>query len=117
MSGMTTLTLEREPEATRVESDETHLVVHLADGRAVVVPLEWYPRLLHGSPAERAVYELIGRGYGIHWPELDEDIHVEGLLAGRRSGESDRSFQRWLAARAEKRSPTGKLQRLRLREG
>ena len=98
---MTTLTLEREPEAARVETDEAHLTVYLTDGRAVVVPLEWFPRLMHGSPEERARYEIVGHGYGIHWPDLDEDIHVEGLLAGRRSGESERSFRRWLAQRSE----------------
>ena len=69
------------------------------DARTRSVPLEWYPRLAHGTPAERGVWRLIGRGEGIHWPELDEDISVEGLLAGRRSGESQRSLKRWLEAR------------------
>ena len=100
---MTTLTLEREPKAARIETDEAHLTVHLTDGRAVVVPLSWYPRLAHGTPDERANYEIVGRGYGIHWPDLDEDIHVEGVLAGYRSSESERSFQRWLDARQASR--------------
>jgi len=66
------------------------------------VPLAWYPRLLHGTPAERDRWRLIGRGEGIHWPELDDDISVEGLLAGRPSGESQRSFARWLAGRGQR---------------
>jgi hypothetical protein len=75
------------------------LVVELRDGRTVSVPLQWYPRLLHGSPRERERWELIGPGVGIHWPSLDEDISVEGLLDGRPSGESEASFRRWLNAR------------------
>jgi len=78
---------------------EDTLVVDLADGRTLSVPLAWYPRLAHGTPAERAEWRLIGRGEGIHWPELDEDVSVEGLLAGRRSGESQASLQRWLQSR------------------
>jgi hypothetical protein len=62
-------------------SEET-LIVQLEDGRTISAPLEWYPRLLHGSPAERSKWELIGDGEGIHWPDLDEDISVEGLLEG-----------------------------------
>jgi hypothetical protein len=75
------------------------LVVELRDGRTVSVPLQWYPRLAHGSPRERERWELIGPGVGIHWPALDEDISVEGLLQGRPSGESEASFQRWLSSR------------------
>lgn len=75
------------------------LVVELRDGRTVSVPLQWYPRLVHGSPRERDRWELIGPGVGIHWPALDEDISVEGLLQGRPSGESDASFRRWLDSR------------------
>jgi len=63
------------------------------------VPLAWYPRLLHGNPQERSRFELIGDGEGIHWSELDEDISVEGLLAGKRSAETDASLARWLQAR------------------
>jgi hypothetical protein len=69
------------------------------DGRTLTVPLAWYPRLAHGRPEERANWRLIGRGEGIHWPDLDEDISVDGLLAGRRSGESQASLARWLAER------------------
>jgi hypothetical protein len=71
----------------------------LADGRTVIVPLDWYPRLLIGSDRERDNWHLLGDGYAIEWPDLDEQIGIEGLLAGRRSGESQESFQHWLAAR------------------
>ena len=75
------------------------LSAELSDGRTISVPLDWYPRLAHATPRERGTWELIGGGEGIHWPDLDEDISIEGLLAGRRSGESVTSFQRWLAAK------------------
>ena len=79
-------------------TDDT-LTVELNDGRAVSVPLAWYPRLVHATPKERRDWRLIGKGQGIHWEDLDEDISVEGLLAGRPSGESQASFKRWLATR------------------
>lgn len=75
------------------------LVVELADGRTLSVPLAWYPRLLHATPAERAGWRWIGAGQGIHWPVLDEDVSIEALLLGRSSGESQTSLQRWLAQR------------------
>jgi hypothetical protein len=78
---------------------EEALVVDLVDGRTITVPLAWYPRLAHGSPTERSRWRFIGEGEGIHWPELDEDISVDGLLAGRRSGETQASLGRWLAHR------------------
>jgi hypothetical protein len=87
-----------------VECTADSLVVELTDGREISVPLAWYPRLEHARPDERAHWELIGRGYGIHWPELDEDISIEGLLDGRKSMEGPSSFARWLAARAGSRS-------------
>jgi hypothetical protein len=68
-------------------------------GHTISVPLGWYPRLLHGTPGERNHWRLIGGGEGIHWPDLDEDISVENLLAGKPSGESQRSFKRWLQER------------------
>ena len=74
-------------------------IIDLADGRSLSVPLTWYPRLLAATPVERNHWLLLGEGFGIEWPDLDEHISVEGLLAGRRSGESQRSFERWLAAR------------------
>lgn len=75
------------------------LVADLADGRTITVPLAWFPRLAHGTSAERANWRLIAGGEGIHWPELDEDISVESLLAGRRSGETQDSLRRWLQSR------------------
>ena len=90
---------QREPWATDVRVTDDALVVELSDGRTLSVPVAWYPRLLHGTPAERAHWQMIGDGEGIHWPALDEDISVEGLLAGRVSGESQRSLQRWLESR------------------
>ncbi|MDE3089148.1 MAG: DUF2442 domain-containing protein [Chloroflexota bacterium] len=89
--------------AQRVTVTEDALCVDLTDGRTVSVPLAWYPRLLHGTPMERNKWRLIGEGEGIHWPDLDEDISVEGLVLGRASGESQRSFKVWLAQRAAKR--------------
>ncbi len=96
---MSTLTLETEPAAVQVIITEEKLIIDLADGRGISVPLAWYPRLLHGSPQERQNWQLLGDGYAIEWPDLDEHIGIEGLLAGRRSGESQKSFERWLAAR------------------
>jgi hypothetical protein len=98
---MNTSRVERKkvPLARRVTCSPDTLTVELNDGRTLLVPLEWYPRLRHASSGERDNWELIGEGDGIHWPELDEDLSVEGLLAGRRSMESPQSFQRWLAGR------------------
>jgi hypothetical protein len=87
------------PAAVDVAVSDDALSVELADGRTVSVPLAWFPRLLHGTPAERADWRLIGRGQGIHWAALDEDISVEGLLAGRPSQESQQSLGRWLQER------------------
>lgn len=85
--------------AQDVRVTDRALTVELCDGRSVSVPLEWYPRLAEGRPSERRRWELIGPGIGIHWPDLDEDISVEGLLLGLRSGESASSLRRWKAAR------------------
>ena len=81
-------------------TDDT-LTVDLVDGRTVSVPLAWYPRLAHANVAERDNWRLIGQGEGVHWGDLDEDISVEGLLAGRASGESQSSLDRWLQARRQ----------------
>ncbi|HID54469.1 MAG TPA: DUF2442 domain-containing protein [Anaerolineae bacterium] len=86
---------------THIITTETNLIVSLSDGRVLFVPLDWYPRLKHGTPAERNNWELIGEGEGIHWPDLDEDISLDGLLAGRRSAESKQSIERWLNQRAQ----------------
>jgi hypothetical protein len=96
-----------EPQGARaVKVKVTHAVlqVELADGRVLTVPTVWYPRLAHGSHRERNRWQLIGGGVGIHWPELDEDISVEGLLAGRRSGETPQSLKRWLNLRVSARA-------------
>jgi hypothetical protein len=87
--------------AESVHFSDDSMTVHLDDGRALSILLAWYPRLMHAAPQERKRFELIGDGEGIHWPELDEDISVEGLLAGRRSAESDASLARWLEERKE----------------
>ena len=88
-----------EPRAQQVTVNEESLIVDLVDGRTLIVPLAWFPRLWHGSPAERRHFELFGDGAFIHWPDLDEDLTVLGLLSGRRSGESPQSLKKWLAAR------------------
>src|SRR3989304_6532052 len=77
------------------------LSVDLEDGRTISVPIGWYPRLAHGTPAERANFQISGAGYGIYWPDLDEDIGVEGLLLGKKSAESPPSFERWLQRRKQ----------------
>ncbi len=89
--------------AQRVAITDDALTVELTDGRTISVPLEWYPRLVHGTAKERLRWQLIGKGVGIHWPDLDEDISVENLLTGKPSGESQRSFKRWLADRPGRR--------------
>lgn len=89
-------------EPTGVQVTNTTLRVDLSDGRAILAPLTWYPRLRHGTPRERARFEL--GSFGIHWPDLDEDISVDGLLRGEKSGESMRSLQRWLDQRKHGRS-------------
>jgi Protein of unknown function (DUF2442) len=96
---MSTLETERDVFAEAVAFTEDSMSVTFDDGRVLSVPLTWYPRLLHGTAGERIHFELIGDGEGIHWPDLDEDISVEGLLAGRRSAETDTSLARWLTAR------------------
>ncbi len=87
------------PTAESVSVSEDTLSVDLRDGRSILVPLTWYPRLANSSAKERANWRLIGRGEGIHWEDLDEDISLLGLLEGRPSGESQASLQRWLASR------------------
>ncbi len=89
--------------AQHVTVTEDSLVVDLADGRTLSAPLAWFPRLSHGTLKERNHWRLIGGGEGVHWPDLDEDISVEGLLAGKGSGESQRSFKRWLMQRGTRK--------------
>ena len=80
---MPILTLESEPLATRISFSEDFFRAARDDGREISVPMAWFPRLLHGTPEQRRNWELIGPGHGIHWPDLDEDISIEGILAGR----------------------------------
>lgn len=99
---MTTLAIElRMVSAQNVQVTDDALIVDLSDGRTVSVPLAWFPRLLHGMQEERNKWRLIGEGEGIHWPDLDEDISVENLILGKPSGESQKSFKKWLEARAK----------------
>jgi hypothetical protein len=98
---MTTLLLDSGAlKATAVRVTEDALVVELADGRSISAPLLWYPRLFHGTVEERENCRFIGGGEGIHWPDLDEDISLAGIVAGHRSGEGQGSLQRWLNARS-----------------
>lgn len=97
MGSFTTELEEARAQSVTVEDDR--LIVELVDGRAICVPLAWFPRLWYGKPAERALFTIIGDGKLLHWPELDEDLAVAGLLAGRRSSESAESLKRWLQTR------------------
>ena len=98
---MRTSTVEIEiPGAEEVRVTDDTLSVDRADGRSISVPLAWYPRLTHATSRERSNWRLVGKGQGIHWQDLEEDVSVEGLLAGRPSGESQTSFKRWLKKRA-----------------
>ncbi len=85
--------------AVSVSVTDDTLSVDLEDGRTIAFPIGWYPRLAHGTPVERANVQISGAGYGLHWPDLDEDIGVEGLLLGKRSSENPESFERWLKRR------------------
>ena len=87
--------------AQEVEVTKDTLVVSLADGRTIIVPLAWFPRLWYGKPKERAHFEIIGDGNYIHWPDLDEDLSVTGILAGRHSKENPQSLKKWLDARSK----------------
>ena len=90
----------RDPVAKSLTITEDSLIAYLVDGRTISVPLAWFPRLTHGTPAERANWCFIANGTGIHWPDLDEDISIGSLLAGRSSGETQESLRRWLRSRA-----------------
>jgi hypothetical protein len=92
--------------ATAASVSEDTLSVDLSDGRTIAAPLVWFPRLLHGTQPERDNWRLIGQGRGIHWPDLDEDVSVESLLAGKPSAESQQSLKAWLARRAKPSPPT-----------
>ena len=97
MSSSTTETPVVRAETVTISGDA--ITAELSDGRSISAPLAWYPRLLHGTLKERSDWRLVGQGVGIHWSALDEDISVQNLLAGRASGESQRSLKRWLSQR------------------
>lgn len=99
---MTTLALETEPTAVNVTVTEDDLMVDLVDGRRIIVPLAWYPRLMYATAAERQSFQLLGDGYAIEFPDLDEHIGIEGILAGQHSGESQKSLEKWLNKRRGK---------------
>ncbi|MGQ0457538.1 MAG: DUF2442 domain-containing protein [Hyphomicrobium sp.] len=87
------------PRALSVRFSVDALIVDLSDGRSLSIPLSWYPRLRHATAVERDNWRLIGGGEGIAWPQIEEDLSVEGLIAGRPSQESQSSLGKWLAAR------------------
>ncbi len=100
---MSSLAVEvQEPRGKSVKVSDEELTVDLVDGRTIMVPLGWFPRLWHGTPQERNRREFFAGGAYIHWPDLDEDLTVAGLLAGQRSGESPQSVKKWLASRKTK---------------
>jgi hypothetical protein len=105
---MTSLAAEKkEPRARSIAVTDESLTVDLVDGRTIIVPVVWYPRLWHGTPAERNHFEIVGDGAYIHWPNLDEDLTVAGLLASLPSVENPESLKRWLKEREQKkRKPT-----------
>ena len=119
MSSLAVETMEARAQSVRLTGEA--LCVDLVDGRTIIVPLVWFPRLWHGTPRERKHFDMFGDGAYIHWPDLDEDLTVAGLLAGRRSGESPQSLRKWLDSRTgeqegtERREPSNKRQPARLK--
>src|SRR5438552_18909691 len=93
MTSLATKQIEIRATSARVSDDA--LIVDLSDARTVSATLAWYPRLLHGTAAERDDHQYIGEGLGIHWPQLDDDISFEGILAGCLSPECCESLERW----------------------
>ena len=102
MSGMPSAGMNPVPSRiVHVTISEDTLSIDLEDGRTISVPIGWYPRLAYGTQTERANYQLSGAGFGIYWPDLDEDIGVEGLILGKKSTEGTPSFERWLKKRGD----------------
>ena len=95
----------REARATGVRVDKESLTIDLVDGRTIIVPLIWFPRLWHGVPQEWTHVEIFGDGAALHWPDLDEDLSVPDLIAGRPSGESPASLRVWLESRRKAGKP------------
>ena len=112
MSSLVVETQEARAQSVRLTAEA--LSVDLVDGRTIIVPLVWFPRLWHGTPQERNYFEIFGDGAYFHWPDLDEDLTVAGLLGGRQSGESSQSLLKWLNTRkgkqtgAQRREPSNK---------
>ena len=97
---MSSLALESHSlDAMGVEVTDESIIVVLSDGRTISAPIEWYPRLMHAKKEEREAWEIIGKGEGIHWEALDEDLSVEGLMKGIPSQESQKSLRKWLEER------------------
>jgi hypothetical protein len=99
---MSISTGELHAQASEVTVTKEEITAHLTDARTIIVPLMWYPRLKHATAKERNNWKLIGSGEGIHWKDLDEDISVRNLLLGQPSGESQKSFERWLKDRPKR---------------
>ena len=99
MNGMTSVVTLATSRVVDVTVTDDTLSVDLEDGRTIAVPIIWFPRLAYGTLEERTNFQISGAGYGIHWPDLDEDIGVEGLMLGQRSSESPDSFEQWLQQR------------------
>ena len=93
------------PRINGVSVTDDTLSVDLEDGRTISVLIGWYSRLAHGTSAERTNVKISGAGFGLHWPDLDEDIGIEGILLGKRSNESPQSFEKWLEARKQRNKP------------
>ena len=85
----------------QVDVSDDKITAYLMDGRVISVPLAWSWRLSEATPAQRQNFRIIDDGQGVHWPDVDEDISVEGLLAGRASGESQASLDKWLRSRQQ----------------
>ena len=90
------------PNAESVTITEDALTVELSDGRTLSVPLAWFPRLLHATLEERDHWRFIGKGHGMHWDDIDEDISIENLFAGKASSESQTSLKKWLQSRTSR---------------
>lgn len=99
MNGILSAEILASPRVISVSITDDTLTVDMEDGRTISVPIGWFPRLAYGTPEERENFQISGAGRGIHWPDLDEDIGIEGLLLGKKSTESLASLERWLKQR------------------
>lgn len=99
MPGIDSVVLTSLPKIVQVQVSDDSITVDLDDGRTIAIPIGWYPRIAYGTDAERQHIQIAGAGFGLHWPDLDEDIGVEGLILGKKSTESATSLARWLTQR------------------